>query len=157
MNIGQIYLAPPESKESEYFAALVEALDDFDVAQHVLVASVALAQRLAKCAHVTVGPVVRTPIMAYCLMPEVDVAHVHDGKSGQTGLLLTLTRSIPFVITIDQGFEKDMSPIARSVMNRAVQTIQQRAVEPGQFAAGQHLNYYEDACRKTQRTFAAGI
>lgn len=157
MNIGHICLATPDSDASEYFAALVEALDDFGVSQHVLVASVTLARRLAKCEHVTVGPVVKTPVMAYCLMPEVDIAHVHEGKSGQSGLLLTLTRSIPFVITVDSGFEQDKNPIARSVLNRAVRTIERNDIEPGELAAGQHLNIYEDACQNSQRTPTAGI
>ena len=157
MNIGHICLATPDSDASEYFAALVEALDGFGVSQHVLVASVALARRLAKCAHVTIGPVVKTPVMAYCLMPEVDIAHVHEGKSGQSGLLLTLTRSIPFVITVDNGYEQDKSPIARSVLSRAVQTIKRDDCEPGELAAGRHLNIYEDACQNSQRTPTAGI
>lgn len=157
MNIGHICLAKPDSESSEYFAALVEALDDFGVSQHVLVASVALARRLARCKQVTVGPVVKTPVMAYCLMPEVDVAHVHEGKSGQAGLLLTLTRSIPFVITVDNGLEQDKSPITRSVLNRALQTIEREDGEPGQHAAGQHLNFYEDACQNSHRTPTAGI
>jgi hypothetical protein len=156
MNIGHICLAVPNSEVSENFAALVEALDDFGVSQHVLVANVALARRLAKCTHVTVGPVVKTPVMAYCLMPEVDVAHMHEGKSGQSGLLLTLTRSIPFVITVDNGFEEDTSPIASSVLNRAAQTIERREVKPGDLAAGQHLNIYEDACQNSHRTLPVG-
>jgi hypothetical protein len=157
MNIGHICLTVPYSEASENFAALVEALDDFGVSQHVLVANVALAQRLAECTHVTVGPLVKTPIMAYCLMPEVDVAHMHEGKSGQSGLLLTLTRSIPFVITVDNGFKQDKSPITRSVLNRAAQTIERHDNEPDQHAAGQHLNIYEDACQNSQRMSAAGI
>jgi hypothetical protein len=156
MHIGHICLATPDSEASEHFATLVEALDGFGVSQHVLVASVALARRLAKCEHVTVGPVVKTPVMAYCLMPEVDIAHVHEGKSGQSGLLLTLTRSIPFVITIDNGFEQDKSPMARSILNRAVQTIERREAEQGDLAAGQHLNIYEDACQNSHRTPTAG-
>ena len=157
MRIGHICLATPDSEASEYFAALVEALDDFGATQHVLVAGVALARRLARCEHVTIGPVVKTPVMAYCLMPDVDIAHVHEGKSGQSGLLLTLTRSIPFVITIDSGFEHDKSPIARSVLNRAVQTIERHDIESGELAAERHLNMYEDVCQNSQRTPTAGI
>jgi len=157
MNIGHICLATPDSSASKYFAALVEALDKFGISQHVLVASVALARRLAKCESVTVGPVVRTPVMAYCLMPDVDVAHVHEGRSGQSGLLLTLTRSIPFVITVDHEFERDRSAIARSVLNRAAQTIERNDIQPYELAAGRHLNIYEDACQNSQRMPTAGI
>ena len=38
--------------------------------------------------------------MAYCLMPEVDIVHIHEPDSGQAGLLLTLARSIPFVMIV---------------------------------------------------------
>ena len=157
MNIGQICLATPNSEASRYFAALVEALDSFGVSQHVLVASLDVARRLSKCDYVTVGPVVQTPVMAYCLMPEVDVAHVHEARSGRSGLLLTLTRSIPFVITVDHEIEQDRSAIARSILKRAVQTIERNGIEPDALAAGRHLNIYEDACQNSQRIPTAGI
>ena len=99
MKIGHICLAPAESETYEHFAALVEAIaaTQIDAEQHVLVANVALARRLASCRGVSVGPVVTTAVMAYCLMPNVEIAHVHESKSGQAGLLLTLTRSIPLI------------------------------------------------------------
>jgi hypothetical protein len=157
MNIGQICLAPPDSEASRYFAALVEALDSFGVSQHVLVASLDVARRLSNCAGVTVGPVAQTPVMAYCLMPEVDVAHVHEARSGRSGLLLTLTRSIPFVLTVDQEFERDRSAIARSILRRAAHTIERSGIEPDALAAGRHLNIYDDACQNSQRMPTAGI
>jgi len=113
MKVGHICLATMGGTEIERFAQLVEAISQFDVEQHVLVASHALGRRLAKCAHVTVGPIVRSPVMAYCLMPQVDLAHVHDGKSGQAGLLLTLTRSIPFVITTNESTAVDRNPLTQ--------------------------------------------
>jgi len=132
--------------EIERFAQLVEAISQFDVEQHILVASHALGRRLAKCAHVTVGPIVRSPVMAYCLMPQVDLAHVHHGKSGQAGLLLTLTRSIPFVITADEGTAADRNPLTQSVLNRAVYTLRNEPnTEPGVQAARRHLNVYAGA------------
>ena len=118
VKIGHICLTQPGNDTSEHFAALVEALDRHDADQHVLVASIVLAKRLAACQNVTVGPVVRTPVMAYCLMPDVDLAHVHESRSGQAGLLLTLTRSIPFVITTAGSNDNKLNPLTRSVLHR---------------------------------------
>jgi len=146
MKVGHICLATTGGTEIERFAQLVEAISQFDVAQHVLVASHALGRRLAKCANVTVGPIVRSPVMAYCLMPQVDLAHVHDGKSGQAGLLLTLTRSIPFVITADDSTAANYDPLSRSVLNRAVCRLRNEPnTEPNAQAARRHLNVYAGA------------
>jgi len=145
MRIGHICLAPSGSGAGERFAALVEGIAQHDVVQHVLVADVGLARRLAACKHVTVGPIVKSPVMAYCLMPDVDIAHVHEGKSGQAGLLLTLTRSIPFVITADESFANDKSQMTQSVLQRAAYTMQSVNSEPDNQAACEHLNIYEDA------------
>lgn len=101
------------------FTTLVESLDRLTIDQHVLVSSAALARRLHSCPYVTVGPVVKTPVMAYCLMPSVDVVHIHDTKSGQVGLLLTLTRSTPFVMTCDGKNRSGRNPIRRSIFERA--------------------------------------
>ncbi len=101
------------------FTTLVESLDRLTIDQHVLVSSAALARRLHSCPYVTVGPVVKTPVMAYCLMPSVDVVHIHDTKSGQVGLLLTLTRSTPFVMTCDGENRSGRNPIRRSIFERA--------------------------------------
>ena len=152
MKIGHICLTPPGNDVSERFAALVEALDRYDIEQHVLVASVMLAKRLAACLSVTVGPIVKTPVMAYCLMPNVDLAHVHESKSGQAGLLLTLTRSIPFVITASGGSGDKLSPLTRSVLNRAAHVIKRPDTEPGNQAASEHLGIYQDALTGWQRS-----
>ena len=152
MKIGHICLAPPGNEISEHFAALVEALDRHDTEQHVLVASVMLAKRLAACQSVTVGPIVKTPVMAYCLMPNVDLAHVHESKSGQAGLLLTLTRSIPFVITASGGSGGKKSPLTRSVLNRAAHVVERPDSEPSNQAAREHLGIYQDALTSWQRS-----
>ena len=152
MKIGHICLAPPGGDVSERFAALVEALDRHDSVQHVLVASVMLAKRLAGCQNVTVGPIVKTPVMAYCLMPNVDLAHVHEGKSGQAGLLLTLTRSIPFVITTSAGSGNTTSPLTRSVFHRAAHVLERLDTEPGNQAAREHLGIYQDVLTRWQRS-----
>ncbi len=147
MKIGHICLAPAESETYEHFAALVEAIaaTQIDAEQHVLVANVALARRLASCRGVSVGPVVTTAVMAYCLMPNVEIAHVHESKSGQAGLLLTLTRSIPFVITTKNGETSDMSPVARSVRQRAVRTIKCAETASDERSVRNHMNVYADA------------
>jgi len=152
VKIGHICLAPPGGDVSERFAALVEALDRHDSVQHVLVASVMLAKRLAGCQNVTVGPIVKTPVMAYCLMPNVDLAHVHEGKSGQAGLLLTLTRSIPFVITTSAGSGNTTSPLTRSVFHRAAHVLERLDTEPGNQAAREHLGIYQDVLTRWQRS-----
>ena len=152
MKIGHICLTPPGNEVSEHFATLVEALDRHDSEQHVLVASVMLAKRLAGCQNVTVGPIVKTPVMAYCLMPNVDLAHVHEGKSGQAGLLLTLTRSIPFVITTSAGSGTTTSPLTRSVLNRAAHVLERLDTEPGSQAAREHLGIYQDVLTSWQRS-----
>lgn len=153
MKIGHICLAPPESDAGERFAALVEGISGRDVEQHVLVASVALARRLASSQGVSVGPIVKTPVMAYCLMPNVDVAHVHETKSGQAGLLLTLTRSIPFVITTGSRESSDRNPLTRSVLQRAAHTMQHPDAGPGKQLVSQHLSIYADALSRTPREF----
>jgi hypothetical protein len=112
VKIGQIFLDLSASSSDERFIELVAALAEQGVEQHVLVAGARLARRLADIPKVWVGPVVLTPVMAYCLMPDVDLVHVHEIRSGQAGLLLTLTRSIPFVITAsrDQRDGYGMAP-----------------------------------------------
>ena len=152
MKIGHICLAPPGNEISEHFAALVEALDRHYAEQHVLVASVMLAKRLAACQNVTVGPIVTTPVMAYCLMPNVELAHVHESKSGQAGLLLTLTRSIPFVITASRGSGAKKSPLTRSVLNRAAHVVKRSDTEPGNQAAREHLGIYQDVLSSWRRS-----
>ena len=152
VKIGHICLTPPGNDISEYFAALVEALDRHDADQHVLVASVVLGKRLAACQNVTVGPVVRTPVMAYCLMPDVDLAHVHESRSGQAGLLLTLTRSIPFVITTAGSNDNKLNPLTRSVLRRAAHTIVRSDTAPGNQAAREHIGIYHDVLTGRQQS-----
>ena len=130
MKVGQIYLEKTSAVGARQFQILIESLDRLAIQQHVLVASADLARSLGCLPYVTVGPVVSTPVTAYCLMPDVDVAHVHDSKSGQSGLLLTLTRSIPYVMTRLETEQSSRNPITRSVHGRAQQTIEPRALQP---------------------------
>ena len=151
MKIGQICLATAADAHGDRFAELVEALAGREVEQHVLVSSVALARRLAACDHVTVGPLVKSPVMAYCLMPDVDVAHVHEVKSGQAGLLLTLTRMIPFVLTTDSADLGSKNPLKRSVFHRAAQMIPPIEGEPVERIASEHLQIYSEALKSWVR------
>ena len=145
MKIGQICLATPADGSGERFAELVEALAEKGLEQHVLVASVTLARRLVTCDNVTVGPVVRSPVMAYCLMPDVDLAHVHEVRSGQAGLLLTLTRSIPFVISAGNVELGSKHPLTRSVFHRAAMMVPVLDDEPLEEVADEHLRMYHDS------------
>lgn len=130
MIIGHICLAARADDAVDRFAALVEALDRLAVEQTVLVASAPLARRLQSCPYVTVGPIVRSPVVAYCLMPDVDVVHIHDDKSGQAGLLLTLTRSTPFVMTTPEKSSPGRNPLKRSVFHRAQSLISPSDMNP---------------------------
>ena len=119
MKIGHIYLERESARGASRFMALVEAVDRLAVDQHVLVAEPALARRLNALPFATVGSVVRSPVMACCLMPEVDVVHVHDEKGGRAGLLLTLTRSLPVIVTSDRPGQQPQGSLERSVFQRA--------------------------------------
>lgn len=105
------------------FVFLIEALQRRDVEQHVLVADSGIARRLALLENVSVGPVVHSAISAYCLLPRVDLVHVHDTTSAQAGLLLALTRSIPYVLTHRGSLPSGKSPLLQSIYKRAVRVI----------------------------------
>lgn len=145
MKIGHICLLAEDSPDVAWFADLVDAISRHDVEQYVLVGDTNLAKRLQGCTNVTVGPTVRSPVLAYCLMPNIDIAHVHDSESGQAGLLLTLTRSIPFVLTADEDIAEDSSPLTRSIRNRAAHTLRYRRGESAELAARHFLSIYRNA------------
>ena len=121
MKIGHVFLLAGDEAQADAFVSLVESLDRLAVDQHVLVSDGAIARQLDSRPYVTVGPIVRSPVMAYCLMPSVDLVHAHDPKGGQTGLLLTLTRSIPFVLSAAAGHGGQ--PLQRSISGRAQRLI----------------------------------
>ena len=99
---------------------LVEALALHGIEQHAVVRNLQLAKRLAACQNVSVGPLARSPAMAYCLMPDVDVAHAHDSRSIQAGLLLALTRSVPYVLTYRDTKKPPLNTLTRCFYRRAV-------------------------------------
>ncbi len=144
MKIGHICLANLPDADRDRFAAMIEALAGENIDQHVLVSSVTLARELAELPQVSVGPVVKTPVMAYCLMPDVDLVHVHEVRSGQAGLLLTLTRSIPFVITAASEELGSKNPLTRSVLHRAAQLVPATPAEPSRQIAAEYLCIYRD-------------
>lgn len=137
MKIGHVFLMAADGAAANAFVELVEGLDRLAIEQHVLVSDIAIARRLDSRPYVTVGPVVRSPVMAYCLMPTVDLVHAHDEKGGQTGLLLTLTRSIPFVLSSAAGHGSH--PLQRSVAGRA-----QRLIEADEFGADRLVEEYRE-------------
>jgi len=119
MYIGHIYLAASMNGACESIVTLIEALDRQGVRQHVLVRNKALARRVAIYESVLLGPTVKAPVTALCLMPNVQVVHVHCDSSASAGLLLTLTRSIPYVLTCRAYFAATKFPLKRSILNRA--------------------------------------
>lgn len=139
MHVGHINLAKSFNGTGEHFVRLIEALQRQGTKQHVLVRNVALAKRLDIIDDVTVGPVVRSAVTAYCLMPRLDVVHIHDPAEGQSGLLLALTRSIPFVLT-HRGQSPGKNPLAQAVYRRASGIIYQDDAD-----AAKHLRIYRHA------------
>ena len=123
MQIGHINLAKSFDGTGEHFVSLVESLRSKGVDQHVVVRNVTLAKRLHAVRDVVVGPVVRSPITACCMMPHLDLVHIHDGSAGQAGLLLTLTRSIPYVLTHRGPIPTGLSPLMRAIYHRATSII----------------------------------
>lgn len=107
------------SQSEEQLVILAEALAAHGVEQHAIVRNPQLASRLSACRNVTVGPLARSPATAYCLMPGVDVAHAHDDRALQTGLLLTLTRSVPYIITCRNRGRPAENQVTRCFYRRA--------------------------------------
>ena len=140
MYIGHINLGKSFDQTTERFAGLIDSLQQTDLNQYVVVRNVALARRLDKLDNVTVGPVVRSPITAYCLMPPVDVVHIHDRSGWQAGLLLFLTKSIPFVLTQHEANSAEIGPLASSMYQRASGLIDETET-----SAGEHLHIYRSA------------
>ncbi len=140
MHIGHINLARSFNGAGEHFVRLIEALREYGVTQYVVVHNVALARRLDLIDGVTAGPTVRSAVMAYVLMPHVDVVHVHRQADGQAGLLLALTRSIPFVLTPHDKDLANRNPLSQAVVRRASGFVYRRDAN-----AAKHLRVYRHA------------
>jgi len=140
VHIGHINLSESFNGAGEHFVALIESLQQHAMRQYVLVRNVSLAKRLDLVEGVVVGPVVRSPVTSYCLMPQVDVVHIHDQMGSSAGLLLALTRSIPFVLTRREISASSTNPINKAIYNRA-----SGFVEEDQLTANEHLQIYRRA------------
>lgn len=122
VRIGHINLSTSFNGTGEHFVTLIEALQQHGEQQHVLVRNVTLAKRLDAVDNVTVGPVARSAVTACCLMPHCDLVHIHDPNGAQAGLLLTLTRSIPYVLT-HRDNTLGRNPLTRAIYRRAARVI----------------------------------
>ena len=119
MRIGHVDLSAHISGAEEQLVILVEALAAHGVEQHLLVRNPFLAKRLSVCSGVSVGSIVRSPITAYLLMPPIDLVHLHDKKAIKVGVLLNLTRSLPYVLTHRHFSMPGKNPFQRSQYQRA--------------------------------------
>ncbi len=137
MHVGHINLSPSFNGAGEHFVGLIESLHKHAVRQHILVRNIALAKRLDAIDGITVGPVVRSPVSAYCLMPSVDVVHIHDASSWSAGLLFALTRSTPFVLTREVSVLKSRNPIHKAACARAAGFVDEHTI-----GAAAHLPIY---------------
>ena len=146
MHVGHINLAKTFNGAGDGFVKLIEAIQEFGATHYILVRNTTLAKRLDLIDGVTVGPTVRSAIMAYVLMPPVDVVHVHSPADGQAGLLLTLTRSIPYVLT-QNGKQALRGPLARAVSKRASGFIYRHDAN-----AAKHLRAYQHAIDAWRRS-----
>ncbi|MDH3547942.1 MAG: glycosyltransferase [Gammaproteobacteria bacterium] len=123
VRVGHIFLAKSFDGTDEHFVNLLEALMRAGLQQYVLVRNPSLAKRYDAIEGVDVGPTVRSAVAASCLMPHLDLVHAHDRAAGQAGLLLTLTRSIPFVLTHRESMAINKDPITQAVYKRAAGII----------------------------------
>ncbi|MCH8334581.1 MAG: glycosyltransferase [Proteobacteria bacterium] len=113
MRIGHIDLSRHIAAAEEQLVVLIEALTMRGVEQHVLVRNPFLAKRLSVCPGVSVGPIVKSSVTACILMPTVDLVHSHEPKAVSAGMLLNLTRSVPYILTHRQFITPGNSPIHR--------------------------------------------
>lgn len=119
MRVGHVNLARFDDGKGDEFVALVEALHCEGIEQHLVIRDRSIARLLMPLDGVSIGPIVHTAITASCLVPSVDIAHVHDASAGQAGLILTLTRSIPYVLTYRGGLPNRNNPLAHAIYRRA--------------------------------------
>ena len=132
MHIGHINLSKSFNGAGEHFVNLIESLQQHAIQQHVLVGNVGMAKRLDLIDGVVVGPVVRSPITAYCMMPSVDIVHIHNESCSSAGLLMTLTRSVPFVLTRRERVTQNGNPVTQAVRNRASGFVDDEQVTAGE-------------------------
>lgn len=119
MKIAHISLAKEYGGSGHQLLMLAHALSNHDIEQHAVVRNPVLARRLSRQAGIAVGPLVHSPITAYGLTPNVDLAHIHDKRALRSALLLTLTRNIPYVVTYRSLDPPPSNALARSMYRRA--------------------------------------
>lgn len=140
MFIGHINLSETFDGAGEHFVHLIEALRQHNTQQYILVRNIELAKRLDIVEGLTVGPVVHSPIIAYCMMPDVDVVHIHDSSSWPAGLLMTLTRSTPYTLTRHASDAASRNPLTQAAMNRASGFLDENQTD-----VLEHLHAYQSA------------
>lgn len=140
MFVGHINLSESFNDASEHFVRLLESLQKHNVEQYVLVRNIALAKRLDLIEGITVGPVVRSPVSAYCLMPHADVVHIHDRSSWSAGLLLTLTKTIPFILTRRVSLDEHKNSLYQAAVRRASGFIEENDI-----SVHTHIQIYRQA------------
>ena len=123
MIIGHVNLAHSFNGIGEHFIGLVESLHRRGIRQHVIVRNDALASRVRLYDSVTVGPPTSSPVVAYCLMPRVDVVHAHEYHGARCALLLKLTRGLPYVLTHREFDISQGNPLHQSMYRRAARVI----------------------------------
>ncbi|MDJ0710444.1 MAG: hypothetical protein QNJ14_08645 [Woeseiaceae bacterium] len=121
--MGHVNLARPGDSYGESFVDLVQALHCEGLEQHLVLRDRAIVERLVPLDGVSISPVVHTAVTASCLVPSVDITHVHDLAAGQAGLILTLTRSIPYVLTHAGEVPNRRNPLAHAIYRRAACVI----------------------------------
>jgi len=138
--VGHINLSTTFCGAGENFVGLVKSLQQHGVQQYILVRNIQLAKRLDLVRNITVGPVVRTPVAAYCLMPHVDVVHIHDRPSSAAGILLVLTRAIPFVLT-----RHETTAASNTRLNQAAYKRASGFVSENEASVNRYLQAYQQA------------
>jgi len=123
MLIGHLNLDAAMNDTGERFVNLVRGLSVLGIRQFVLLRDRSLASRLEGLAGIEVGPAVQSAVTAFCLVPNLDLAHIHDPAAAQAGLLLTLTRSIPYVLSHRRDDPLVPGPLKLAVYRRAAHVI----------------------------------
>ena len=123
VRVGHVNLASVGDDRSQEFVRLVEALQRAGIEQHLVLRNRSVIRRMTRLDRVSAGPAVHSAITASCLVPSVDVAHIHDPTFGQAGLLLALTRSIPYVLTHRGDLPGGRNPILRAIYRRAASVV----------------------------------
>lgn len=119
MELGHINLDRKGSDRDRDFLAMAENLDHLGVRQHFVVADDAAARYLQRLAFAAGVDVTASPIVANCLMSNVDLVHAHGYRAGRAGLIMTLTRGIPYLLTAVENERTGTVPLKGSVRRRA--------------------------------------